>query len=274
MSEKRPFVLSIAGFDPSSGAGLTADIKTFEQHKVYGLAVNTANTIQTESSFQAIQWIDKKFVFESVRTLFQNYPIQHVKIGIVPGWEYLRELISEIKTNQPDIKIILDPILSSSSKHSFHDPFQEMGNEPPATRERKEKSSAVLPNLSLNSFTEILRDIYLLTPNADEISALSGTIDPFEAADEFSSHCKIYLKGGHLKSERGKDFLFDNHQITEFVPGAEGKLSKHGSGCVLSAAITSQLALGANLNEACQLAKKYTENFLVSNTSQLGYHAV
>lgn len=70
MSEDRPFVLTIAGLDPSGGAGILADIKTFEQHKVNGFAISTANTIQTENQFYEIQWTDLSFVIGSIETLF------------------------------------------------------------------------------------------------------------------------------------------------------------------------------------------------------------
>ena len=71
----RPFVVSIAGFDPSAGAGVLADVKTFEQHQVYGFAISTANTIQTENEFVAIQWTDLDFVLQSVQTIFNYYYI-------------------------------------------------------------------------------------------------------------------------------------------------------------------------------------------------------
>jgi hydroxymethylpyrimidine/phosphomethylpyrimidine kinase len=76
MSANRPLVLTIAGFDPSAGAGVLADVKTFEQHRVYGFAINTANTIQTENEFSGIQWTDLTFVLKSLEKLFNNYTIK------------------------------------------------------------------------------------------------------------------------------------------------------------------------------------------------------
>ena len=97
MSKKVPFVLSIAGFDPSAGAGVLADVKTFEQHRVYGFAINTGNTIQTENKFFEMQWTDLAFVLKSLEKLFNNYTIKAVKIGIVPSLEYLKEIVFKIK---------------------------------------------------------------------------------------------------------------------------------------------------------------------------------
>jgi hydroxymethylpyrimidine/phosphomethylpyrimidine kinase len=94
MSPNRPFVVSIAGFDPTAGAG--SDIKTFEQ-RVYGFAITTANTIQTENQFLSIQWTDIAFVLRSIEELFKNYPIKAVKIGIVPSLAYLQEIVLALK---------------------------------------------------------------------------------------------------------------------------------------------------------------------------------
>ena len=109
MPTNRPFVLSIAGFDPSGGAGVLADIKTFEQHQVNGFAITTANTIQTENMFYEIQWTDLSFVIRSIETLFLSYEISTVKIGIVPGLHYLNRILSSIKLLSPATKNRLGP---------------------------------------------------------------------------------------------------------------------------------------------------------------------
>lgn len=119
MSANRPFVLTIAGFDPSGGAGILADIKTFEQHHVYGLAVNTGNTIQTENEFFEMQWTDIAFVLNSVEKLFGNYTIKAAKIGIVPSLNYLKEIVFAVKRLSPKTKIIWDTVLKSSSEFNF-----------------------------------------------------------------------------------------------------------------------------------------------------------
>src|SRR6218665_1217381 len=119
MSENRPFVLTIAGLDPSGGAGILADIKTFEQHKVSGFAIVTANTIQTENEFHKIEWIDISFVIRSIEVLFQNYKISAVKIGIVPSLSYLNRILSTIKLVSPNTKIVWDPVLKSTTEFDF-----------------------------------------------------------------------------------------------------------------------------------------------------------
>ena len=87
MAEEPTCVLSLAGFDPSGGAGLLADIKTFEQHKVYGLSISTANTLQTENKFHSIQWEKIDSVLNAVNVMLSSYYIEAIKIGIVPAFQ-------------------------------------------------------------------------------------------------------------------------------------------------------------------------------------------
>lgn len=119
MSANRPFVLTIAGLDPSGGAGILADIKTFEQHKVTGFGISTANTIQTENVFHEIQWTNSDFIIRSIETLFNSYKISSVKIGIVSSLNDLNQIISTIKNLSPTTKIIWDPVLKSTTKFEF-----------------------------------------------------------------------------------------------------------------------------------------------------------
>lgn len=76
MSKNRPFVLSIAGFDPTGGAGILADVKTFEQHEVYGLAIITGNTLQTDDEFYKMEWTSIDFILESITILLINMKLK------------------------------------------------------------------------------------------------------------------------------------------------------------------------------------------------------
>ena len=89
----RPNILTIAGFDPSNGAGLTADIKTFEALKCYGLAVCTANTVQNDIEFKDCHWISKSVIKKQIEVLFTQFKIDVVKIGIVENWKILSEIV-------------------------------------------------------------------------------------------------------------------------------------------------------------------------------------
>lgn len=249
MSENRPIVLTIAGFDPSGGAGVLADIKTFEQHKVYGFAINTANTIQTENEFHRIQWTPIEFVVESIITLLNNYPVKVVKIGIVPSLNYLNEIIIFLKRHSPTIQIIWDPILKSSTEFDFLN----------------------IQNQTL--LKEILAEIDLITPNYNENKKLFPDFNPYSNTPP-SGVERLLLKGGHHPTEIGVDYLFTQKEVFRLMPKKTLLFEKHGSGCVLSSAITANLALGQNLKMACENAKKYTENYLLSNPTKLGFHYV
>lgn len=251
MSKNRPFVLSIAGFDPSGGAGVLADCKTFEQHQVYGLAIITANTIQTENEFYKLEWIDLNFVLESVEKLFANHTIKAVKIGIVPSLHYLNEIVCRVKSLSPETTIIWDTVLKSSTGFDF------------------------LATENQVLLTEILQQVDLITPNYNEIvkfATSSATAD--KIAETLSQYCDVLLKGGHNPDALGVDYLYVQDRFFRLEPTNALTTEKHGSGCVLSASIVAKMALDQNVLTACRNAKIYIENYLSSNTTKLGYHHV
>lgn len=248
MSADRPFVLTIAGLDPSGGAGILADIKTFEQHKVTGFAIATANTIQTENKFHDIEWIDLPFVIKSIETLFASYKIEAVKIGIVPSIEYLSEIISTIKLQSPATQIVWDPVLKSTTKFEF---------------------------MAIEDYSylhKILSKIDLITPNYNEIEILFPGFISKNLGPRNEIPTAVLLKGGHNESAIGTDRLFLKNEVLDLLPTHEKCFDKHGSGCVLSSAITSNLALNQTISEACKNAKIYIEKYLSSTPTLIGYH--
>lgn len=249
MSANRPFVLTIAGFDPSGGAGVLADTKTFEQHKVYGFAINTGNTIQTENAFYEIKWTEIHFVLNSLEKLFKNYTIKAVKIGIIPSFNYLKEIVFAVKKHSPQTKIVWDTVLKSSTEFDFLDIENQ------------------------TDLIEILKEIDLITPNYDEMKKLFPEFNLLSKSPP-SGIRGLLLKGGHNPNKVGVDYLYTPNGIYKYLPKIDNCYEKHGSGCVLSSAITANLALGQNLETACQNAKIYTENYLLSNTTKLGFHYV
>ncbi|RAV99013.1 hydroxymethylpyrimidine/phosphomethylpyrimidine kinase [Pseudochryseolinea flava] len=249
MQDARNYVMTVAGLDPSGGAGILADIKTFEQHRVYGLSVCTASTLQTADTFHAIRWTPLHEVLRDIDTLMEAYPINVVKTGIVPSFQYLSEIIHLIKKKNPTAKIVVDPVLRSSTGFTFVTPGEK------------------------TKLEKLLRLVYLLTPNAHEVQVLTEDVDSIRGAQQLSRYCNVLLKGGHLDdAHHFVDHLFikgEAHAIT----GSNKKTSaKHGSGCVLSAAIAANLTRGLSLAQSCFEGKAYTEKFLSSNTSLLGYH--
>jgi hydroxymethylpyrimidine/phosphomethylpyrimidine kinase len=250
MSENRPYVLSIAGFDPTGGAGVLADVKTFEQHQVAGFAISTANTIQTENQFYDIQWTELSFVIRSIETLFQNYTIKAVKIGIVPSLHYLNRILSTIKVLSPTTKIVWDPVLKSTTKFQFMD---------------------VEDYFHLN---KIVSKIDLITPNYNEILLLFPDFFSKKLWLTNEIPTAVLLKGGHNLSALGVDQLFLKNEIIDLLPSETNCSEKHGSGCVLSASITANLAFNQTQKEACENAKTYIEKYLSSTTTLIGYHYV
>ena len=112
----------------------------------------------------------------------------------------------------------------------------------------------------------LLKHIYILTPNRNEIAQLTGLTNAKESAEMLSRSCKILLKGGHAK-EHATDMLFDKGKKVFEIEGDRFKCSdKHGTGCVLSSAIVANLSIGRNMEESCGNAKRYVEHFLQSNS--------
>ena len=126
-----------------------------------------------------------------------------------------------------------------------------------------------------NDLTDILNQIDLITPNYDEIWKFGNSEKTLEIiTEQLSKKCAVLLKGGHHPTEIGTDFLHMGNQFFRLSPKITEVFQKHGSGCVLSAAITANLAVEQDLLTACKNAKIYTENFLLSNPTLLGYHYV
>lgn len=248
MPKQRPYALSIAGFDPSGGAGLTADTKTFEALKVQGLSVCTAITYQHEAAFAGVDWLGIDQLEKQLDVLLRKYPVPFIKVGLVQNMDTLLQLLVLVQRLSPETKLIWDPILKASAGFTFHEGVKEA------------------------QLQELCRYLYLITPNWQELQQLILGVPPTEAAAELSHYCQVLLKGGHNEGKPGYDYLYANGEVKSFRPKQEVPQGKHGSGCVLSAAITALLAQGYPLHKACRKAKDYTTRFLNSNNTLLGYH--
>ena len=252
MTYNRPITLSIAGFDPTGGAGILADIKTFEQHKCLGMGVVTANTYQTENNFFSVDWLPQSFIVQQLSLLLGSYKIDFVKIGLVENLQILNAICDVLRSNHPNIFILWDSILSASAGYSF------------------------INSINKTQLKEALSKIDLITPNANEAKALTSINNETEAAQQLAKNCSVLLKGGHTldKSKKGIDKLYCLDTVFEIEPMMENFYDKHGTGCILSSAILANLARGENIEIACRKAKIYLE--LISNSNQhlLAYHNV
>ena len=243
------YILTIAGLDPSSGAGITSDIKTFEAHGLYGLSVCTVVTVQNDISFKDCVWIDKTIIINQIKALFERFSISVVKIGIIESWEVLLEVIEILKRVNPKIKIVLDPILKASAGFDFHS------------------------TQNLKTLEKVVEDCDFVTPNYNEIKELFPNKNIEETIDFIAQKTNIYLKGGHRSDKKGWDEVYYNKIVQLNIPPIADKIfDKHGSGCVVSAALASNLAKNIDLEDACKNVKHYTEQFLNSNESLLGTH--
>lgn len=263
MSDTRPIVLSIAGFDPSAGAGVLADVKTFEAYGIYGMGVVSALTYQNDIDFEKVEWLSLSKIIGQIEVLQKRFAFEYIKIGLIENLEVLQQLISYL-TSPPDRmisvgraghishpKIIYDPILKASAGFEFY----------------KNKDQKLLE--------DICSQLYLITPNIPEALQLGTHKDAEKNAKHLSTYCNVYLKGGHSLEKKGVDLLFTKDKKEVLFPTtAENVPPKHGSGCVLSSAITANLAMGLPLEQACWEAKKYITEFLSSNDTLLGYHKI
>lgn len=248
MPTVRPYVMSIAGFDPSGGAGLLADIKTFEQNNAYGFGICSALTFQNDIDFVDVKWIEPQVILTQINVIRKRFNINWIKIGLIENLDVLEIIISNILSFNPDAKIVWDPIMKASAGFIFHETF------------------------SKKQLLNILKKIYLLTPNLDEAEKIFSEIKSDKLSQFILTNevCSILVKGGHSKADPD-DVLYTKDDKTVFN-GKRFENIKHGSGCVLSSAITANLANGLDLKKACEKAKKYVNEFLMSNNTSLGHH--
>ena len=168
---------------------------------------------------------------------------------MIENWETLLQIILRLKTLNSTVKIILDPILKSSSGFKLH------------TEEQNDV------------FNKVLEEIYLLTPNNEEIKALFPEKSIEQTIEHISSKTLLYLKGGHREDKKGCDEIYSKDGVQLSIEAGDIEVyPKHGSGCILSSSIASNLALAYTIEDASLRSKKYTERFLNSSQSLLGTH--
>lgn len=245
----RPIVVSIAGFDPTGGAGLLSDIKTFEQIGCLGFGVQTAWTMQNEAKCFSVNWFSSEDIISQLEPLLQSYSINVAKIGMIQNFESIVHIIELLKKYNSKIQIVWDPVLSSSSAFDF------------------------ITDINYEMLKRILKNIVLITPNLPELLKLSNQSTEEKALDFFKRFRNVLLKGGHRKSSLGEDVLLENGNEHFFSPKAKQVYPKHGSGCILSSAIAAYLAQDNTLLTAIDLGKSYIEERLASNQNLLSYHA-
>jgi len=254
MALKPPVILTIAGFDPSSGAGVTADIKTIAAHGCYGVACITALTVQSTSGVRRLDPVDSGLVTETLAELASDVEITAVHIGMLGSGKVARA-VADLLATHPLPNVVLDPILKSSSGADLVDAS--------GGRWLTEK---LIPLATI------------LTPNIDEASALTGlpVTDPEQmraAARKLHEMgaSAVVITGGHL--EKAIDLLsFTSSRGVQQELFKSARLksnSTHGTGCAFSTAVACHLAMGRGLPEAVLLAKAYVAA-AIGNAHPLG----
>ena len=238
-----PNVLSIAGSDPSGGAGIQADLKTFAALRVYGCAVITALTAQNTVGIPAVFPVPADFVRRQLDVLFADVTIHAVKIGMLGTAAVIREVADALRTHRPHV-VVLDPVLRASTGAPLLD-ADALGA----------LLDALLPLASV------------VTPNAQEVGMLLGSTPPRTPAEARTAARALRVRGaravlvtgGHVGNDAAcVDVLDDGASMREFsVPRITGPASTHGTGCTLSSAIAALMARGARLPQACAEAQAF-----------------
>jgi len=233
-----PILLSIAGFDPSCGAGVGADLKTFAAHGCYGIAAITSLTVQNTQGVETVHNTPASELREQLEILVKDCEIAAVKIGMLG--------------NRGNAAVVAEFLDAHKFAHIVHDPVM------------KSSSGSELLDAAGSKFvaSELLKRATVITPNLPEAEILTGLtikdVADMEAAArkiaEMGAHAVI-VKGGHM--EKAIDVLFDGSDMHP-LGGDKVKLENtHGTGCTFASAITAQLAAGRSLLEATTLAKAY-----------------
>jgi hydroxymethylpyrimidine kinase / phosphomethylpyrimidine kinase / thiamine-phosphate diphosphorylase len=238
-------VLSIAGSDSSSGAGIQADLKTFSSLGTYGCTAITAITVQNTKNIFTVFPLPAEIVIKQVNSILNDIRIDAIKIGMVYDGIIINKIFKVLKNI--NIPLIVDPIFTSTSGKSL------------------------LKSEAINDLTKkILPLATIITPNINEAIQLSG-IEINTKDDIVKSLIKIkklgpknvILKGGHLLSGKSIDTLIDDKlNIIEFSNSRIPIPESHGSGCNFSAALSSYIAQGYEISIACKFANEFINSVL------------
>jgi hydroxymethylpyrimidine/phosphomethylpyrimidine kinase len=241
-----PIALTIAGSDPSGGAGLQADLKTFHRFGVYGEAVVTLLTVQNTTRVSRVVVMDPVLVKEQIEAVLEDIPPGAAKTGAL-GSAKVVEAVAEAAAGFR-FPLVVDPVMVS--KHGL----------------------PLLPQAAMRAVRErLLPRAALITPNVPEAEALTGIeIRDLEAVRDAAGRIvemgarAVLIKGGHLEGE-ATDVLFDGAEWREFPAPRIDTPHTHGTGCTYSAAIAAGLAGGLDLAEAVARAKRFIEEAIRTN---------
>lgn len=247
MPTPRKCALTIAGSDPSGGAGLQADLKTFHQHGVYGMAVVSLLTVQDTRCVSRVEVLSADLVAQQLEAVLEDIPPDAIKTGALGNSSVIAAVAERLKGLR--CPIVVDPVMVSKHGHALLDP-----------QARETLIDKLLPITSL------------LTPNAPEAQVMLGrAVTTVEDAQEAARSLAalgpqaVLVKGGHLEGE-AVDVLFHQGRIEIFSGLRLDSRNTHGTGCSLSAAIAAWLAQGVPVAEAVRRAKAWLAQAIATAT--------
>ncbi|KQZ00185.1 hydroxymethylpyrimidine/phosphomethylpyrimidine kinase [Pseudolabrys sp. Root1462] len=249
-----PVAVTIAGSDSGGGAGIQADLKTFAANEVFGTSVITALTAQNTQGVSAIHDVPLVFIAAQIESIFSDFDIAAVKIGMLSRAETIRVVAAELRRRQAK-HIVLDPVMVATS----------------GDRLLAEDAIVALR-------TELMPLAEIVTPNLHEAAALTG--QPLAGSErEMEAQARailafgpgaVLIKGGHGTSDEAVDLLVDRSgAVTRLVARRIATKNTHGTGCTLSSAIAANLAKGDSLTDAVRAAKDYV-TAAIAAADQLG----
>jgi hydroxymethylpyrimidine/phosphomethylpyrimidine kinase len=234
-------VLSIAGSDPSGGAGIQADLKAFSARGVYGMAVLTALTSQNTQGVTGVHLVPPPFVTQQIKTVFADVRVDAVKIGMIAN-AGIAEAVAEALAPHCGIPVVVDPVMIAKG------------------------GAALLDPQAVDALTRHLLPLAtLLTPNLPEAAALLHE-EVAESREQMALQAErlralgpatVLVKGGHLEGDESPDVLSTASGLYWFEAKRVPTKNTHGTGCTLSSALAAELAKGALPETAVATAKAY-----------------
>lgn len=240
-----PRVLSIAGSDPSGGAGIQADLKSISANGGYGMAAITALTAQSTTGVRAVHVPPASFLTEQLDAIADDIGIDAVKIGMLADGEVIAAVREWVERARPPI-VVLDPVMIATS------------------------GDRLLAPAAQRALDELIATASLVTPNLDELAALTdrARIDDWPTALEAArtlaarTGTTVLVKGGHLDGDESPDALVTAETVEEFGGSRIRTPAGHGTGCSLSAALATRRAAGADWPQAVREARAWLRESL------------
>ena len=233
-----PVCLTIAGSDPSGGAGIQADLKTFHQHGTFGMAAITLLTVQSTRTVESVSVMSPELVLQQIKIVVDDIPPRAVKSGALGNAEVVDAV--SMRAAKFDFPYVLDPVMIS--KHGK--PLLDADGKRILRKQLLPCAYLVMPNIA--EAQELSEREIVDIPGMEKAAASIAKLGPKN----------VLIKGGHLSGE-ATDVLFFDKQIYRFPAPRVETPHTHGTGCVYSAAVTAQLARGESLLTAVKIAKEF-----------------